>query len=171
MSLYHLIKFKLRASPEEYLSYVHKANAADDRARAIESLANQQADVLKQTVEILRKTLDKLATYERKEKQSMNQAAKEGAPAPGFNPNLRVTLDMVEGAIKSEDVYRVPGTAKTIVTLILTNGFTVVGESACADPAMFNEELGVKYAREDAIEKVYELEAYRLMSEFNRDKV
>lgn len=48
----------------------------------------------------------------------------------------------------------------TLCILVLWNGFTVVGKSACADPAKFNAELGKQYAREDAISKVWELLAF-----------
>src|SRR6202166_4470782 len=41
----------------------------------------------------------------------------------------------------------------TFCVLILQNGFTVTGESACASPENFNAEIGRKIARENAIQK------------------
>lgn len=50
----------------------------------------------------------------------------------------------------------------TICVLVLENGFTVTGESACASPENFNEEIGRKIAYENAIDKVWLLEGYLL---------
>jgi len=44
--------------------------------------------------------------------------------------------------------------------LVLKNGFTVVGESACASPENFNAELGAKIARGNAVAKVWPLMGY-----------
>lgn len=56
----------------------------------------------------------------------------------------------------------VPGTTTTVCALTLTNGFTVLGKSACVNPAMFSEELGRKYAAEDAIRQVGEFIGWRM---------
>ena len=50
----------------------------------------------------------------------------------------------------------------TFCVLVLRNGFTVTGESACASPANFNAEIGRKIARENAIAKVWPLLGYAL---------
>lgn len=50
----------------------------------------------------------------------------------------------------------------TFCVLVLRNGFTVTGESACASPANFNAEIGRKLARDKAIEKMWALEGYLL---------
>ena len=50
----------------------------------------------------------------------------------------------------------------TFCVLILKNGFTVTGESACASPENFDAELGRKIARENAISKVWPLMGYAL---------
>jgi hypothetical protein len=50
----------------------------------------------------------------------------------------------------------------TFCVLVLRNGFTVTGESACASPENFNAEIGRKIAREDAIKKVWPLMGYAL---------
>lgn len=52
----------------------------------------------------------------------------------------------------------------TICVLVLKNGFTVVGKSACASPENYNEELGIKIAREDARKQIWALEGYNLRS-------
>lgn len=45
----------------------------------------------------------------------------------------------------------------TFCVLVLRNGFTVTGESACASPENFNAEIGRKIARENAVAKVWPL--------------
>lgn len=50
----------------------------------------------------------------------------------------------------------------TFCVLVLKNGFTVTGESACASPENFDAELGRKIARQNAINKVWPLMGYEL---------
>lgn len=50
----------------------------------------------------------------------------------------------------------------TFCVLVLKNGFTVTGESACASPENFDAELGRKIARENAKQKLWPLMGYAL---------
>ena len=50
----------------------------------------------------------------------------------------------------------------TFCVLVLRNGFTVTGESACASPANFDPEIGRKIARDNARNKIWLLEGYLL---------
>ncbi len=50
----------------------------------------------------------------------------------------------------------------TFCVLVLKNGFTVTGESACASPENFNAEIGRKIARDNARNKIWLLEGYLL---------
>lgn len=52
----------------------------------------------------------------------------------------------------------------TICVLVLRNGFTVTGESACVSPENFDAELGARIARGHARDKIWALEGYRLRS-------
>lgn len=52
----------------------------------------------------------------------------------------------------------------TFCVLILRNGFTVTGESACASPANFNADIGRRIARENAVAKIWPLMGYELRS-------
>lgn len=45
----------------------------------------------------------------------------------------------------------------TFCVLVLRNGFTVTGESACASPENFDAEIGRKIARQNAIEKAEQM--------------
>lgn len=50
----------------------------------------------------------------------------------------------------------------TFCVLVLRNGFTVTGESACASPENFNVEIGRRVARENAVAKIWPLMGYQL---------
>ena len=58
----------------------------------------------------------------------------------------------------------------TFCVLVLKNGFTVTGESACASPENFDPDLGRKIARENAINKVWMLEGYLLKQQLHEQK-
>ena len=55
----------------------------------------------------------------------------------------------------------------TFCVLVLQNGFTVTGESACASPENFDAEIGRKIARKDAVSKCWPLMGYSLRSRLN----
>ena len=50
----------------------------------------------------------------------------------------------------------------TFCVLVLKNGFTVTGESACASPENFDAELGRKIARQNAVAKIWPLLGFSL---------
>ena len=52
----------------------------------------------------------------------------------------------------------------TFCVLVLRNGFTVTGESACASPENFDAEVGRKIARQNAVNKIWPLMGYELRS-------
>ena len=55
----------------------------------------------------------------------------------------------------------------TFCVLVLENGFTVTGESACASPENFDAEIGKKIAYENARNKIWQLEGYLLKEKLN----
>ncbi|HHU5773785.1 TPA: Gp49 family protein [Escherichia coli] len=63
------------------------------------------------------------------------------------------------------DYYQEAHPAESLLTfcvLVLRNGFTVTGESACASPENFDAEIGRKIARQNAVNKIWMLEGYLL---------
>lgn len=64
----------------------------------------------------------------------------------------------IEGMGDSHDELRL----LTFCVLVLRNGFTVTGESACASPENFDAEIGRKVARANAVNKVWPLLGFRL---------
>lgn len=63
----------------------------------------------------------------------------------------------------------VPLSLLTFCVLVLRNGFTVTGESACASPENFDAELGRNIARQNAINKVWPLMGYALKEKLAAD--
>ncbi len=55
----------------------------------------------------------------------------------------------------------------TFCVLVLKNGFTVTGESACASPENFDAEIGRKIARQNAVQKIWPLMGYSLRSKLS----
>jgi hypothetical protein len=56
----------------------------------------------------------------------------------------------------------------TFCVLVLRNGFTVTGESACASPENFDAEIGRKIARTNAVSKIWPLMGYELKSKLSQ---
>ncbi len=59
----------------------------------------------------------------------------------------------------------------TFCVLVLKNGFTVTGESACASPENFDEEIGRKVARQNAVNKIWPLLGYELRTKLYIESV
>lgn len=102
----------------------------------------------------------------------------KGLTAPRITPadiedNIKechyfTALDGVDGRFRGgPEAQACDGKALGLLTfcvLVLRNGFTVTGESACASPENFDAEIGRKIARENAINKVWPLMGYELRS-------
>ena len=68
---------------------------------------------------------------------------------------VRVTKDMIERRIAGTSYTVLPGTTVTICQIMLDNGFSVRGESACVDPKNFNKDIGETHAYSDAFDKLW----------------
>lgn len=77
----------------------------------------------------------------------------------------RITPQTIGNAIRGEAYQRVEGTTVTVCVLSLSNGFTVVGHSACVSKENFDVELGQKIAKQKAFDKCWELFGFQLASE------
>lgn len=103
--------------------------------------------------------------------------------AAGANVAPRITMDDIEANIKGQVFFTgaegykgssgmdalglIGGSSLSLLTLCvitLNNGFTVVGQSACASPQNFNADIGKRIAREDAIRQIWPLMGYELRS-------
>lgn len=98
----------------------------------------------------------------------------------------RVTVERIASIIKNEfyftgedgvnGAYGTPREAPqslgclTFCVLVLENGFTVTGESACASPENFDIQIGRKIAKDNAVEKIWLLEGYLLKQSLHDSK-
>ena len=115
---------------------------------------------------------------------SSDESTEQAIIAAGASTAPRVTPDDIEDNIASEhyftagngvcaDYAAATGTTHpgpypesldllTFCVLVLKNGFTVTGESACASPENFNAQIGRDIARQNAVAKVWPLMGYAL---------
>lgn len=96
----------------------------------------------------------------------------------------RVTPDVVERTIRSEHYFTAfegvtnsdqiifddvePLKLLTFCVLILQNGYTVTGQSACASPSNFDPDVGRKVARRNAVNEIWPLLGYELKTELSK---
>ena len=81
------------------------------------------------------------------------------AERPGSSSCMIKLRDQVPGDLNTVNLSL---NLLTICVLVLRNGFTVVGTSACASPENFDLELGRKIARQKAVDQVWPLMGYAL---------
>lgn len=67
-----------------------------------------------------------------------------------------LTEDLVERLVAGTEYHLYQGTTLMSCTLKLCNGFAVVGTSSSLPTTRFNPQLGMKYSREDAMNKLQE---------------
>lgn len=92
----------------------------------------------------------------------MNENQVESAIQEAGLTAPRLTPQFIDSCVKDEQYYIFPGTQVTVCCITLVNGFNVVGESACASPENFNEEIGRALAFSNARDKIWALEGYLL---------
>lgn len=81
------------------------------------------------------------------------------------------TAEDAQASDRALDIYRNPKdefagdpslALLTFCVLVLRNGFTVVGKSACVSPDNFNPRIGREIAHDDAINQCWPLMGYAL---------
>ena len=82
-------------------------------------------------------------------------------------PGPKVTPQQIVDAIVAYDYFE-HGTL-TICVATLRNGYKVTGESACADPANYDMQIGRTLANKQAREKVWVLEGYLLRQRLHEE--
>jgi hypothetical protein len=80
---------------------------------------------------------------------------------PQEDAKIRIPASSV---IAEEAYHHFPGTTAMVCCLTLYNGFTVLGTSTCICADTFDEEIGRRLAREQAVRKVLELEGYKQLN-------
>lgn len=77
----------------------------------------------------------------------------------------KLSEEDLKAQIAHESYINFPGTTATVCCLTMKNGFNVIGQSACVNPANFDASMGRSLAREDAIRQLWRLEGYRRFEE------
>ena len=99
----------------------------------------------------------------------------KGKTEPRVTPDDLEAVIAIEHYFTAADGYRgatgldhrgviggLPLSLLTFCVLVLKNGFTVTGESACASPENFDAEIGRRVARENAKQKLWPLLGHEL---------
>lgn len=81
----------------------------------------------------------------------------------------RVTPDDLDAEIIGEDYYVFPGTTVTICLLTLKNTSNLVGKSACVSAENFDEEIGMRLAKDNAKSKLWSLLGFRLKDKLHAE--
>ena len=91
-----------------------------------------------------------------------------GAFAVGEFDSCSSDVVILRRNIASAKVLKPSLNLLTFCVLVLRNGFTVTGESACASPENFDAEIGRRIARENAVQKIWPLMGYELRSKLSQ---
>lgn len=92
----------------------------------------------------------------------------KGLTAPRIKPE---DLDAAIDPNAPVQYHVFPGTTTTVCLVTLKNGYTITGESACADPANFDEEIGREVAFKAARNKLWPLLGFLLKDSLARSAV
>lgn len=97
------------------------------------------------------------------EKEIEQEISDKGINAPRINSSIIDSKIMVAS-------YTIFEPSMTVCCLTLTNGYQVIGESACVSPEHFDKEMGRRIAFNDARNKIWALEGYRLKTELSNEQ-
>ena len=81
---------------------------------------------------------------------------------------MKLTKELIEARIEGVEYQTVEihGKKMMFCGIKMPGGFVVVGEPAmCIDPANWSYDIGQQVSYEHSFQKLWELEAYRIMSE------
>lgn len=81
---------------------------------------------------------------------------------------MKLTKEHLESLIAKKEFIR-HGETLTICVLTLHSGFQLFGQSACIDPSNFDAAIGEQIAYDNAVEKMWELEGYRVKHDIGGD--
>lgn len=82
---------------------------------------------------------------------------------------MKLTKENIEQLIAHEQYIQPKGTTLTICVITTVSGFTFTAESACIDAAEFDEQIGKDIAREEAINKLWAFEGYKVKAVIGGD--
>ena len=83
----------------------------------------------------------------------------------------RLTPGYIDDCIKYFEYWVVPNTTTTVCAMVLQNNYVVIGKSAAASMANFDEDIGRKVAYDDAREQIWALEGYLLKEKLYKGQI
>ena len=102
------------------------------------------------------------------ELQSLNTPAPRVTPQDiedNIQSEYYFTAEQAVSSLSTTSIYEKSLALLTFCVVVLKNGYTVVGESACASPENFNSKVGERIARDNALDKIQPLMGYALKQE------
>lgn len=79
---------------------------------------------------------------------------------------MTITKEQIEKLLENCKFESVKmGTKTTVLLCTLPNGFEIAESSACVDPKNYLHELGMRVCRDRIINRIWQLEGYRLQTE------
>lgn len=81
----------------------------------------------------------------------------------------RVTEADVLGSIAQKDFYVHAEGTLTICVLTLKNGFTVTGQSACADIANYKQDIGERISYDNAVKEIWKYLGFMLREKLHNE--
>ena len=97
------------------------------------------------------------------EQEIQKQINDKGLDAPRLKPSD------IDAVITGETYTVLPSGKVMVCELTLRNGFSVRGEAATVSKENFNEEIGKRISRENARNKIWEIEGYLLQERLWQD--
>ncbi len=99
----------------------------------------------------------------------------KGKTAPRLTPqhiDEQISAEYYFNAYNAVEAQGMPATEAlkvlTLCVLVLQNGYILTGESACASPENYDEEIGRKIAKDNARNKIWALEGYLLKTKLSK---
>jgi hypothetical protein len=100
-----------------------------------------------------------------------NYPSEDLSSAKQISNKNTVTIEQIDKIISSAEVHTQTIFDKTtVVTVKLENGFVITESSSCVDPANYDEIMGYEICMKRIINKLWELEGYRLQQSVFEDQ-
>lgn len=88
-------------------------------------------------------------------------------------PAPRVTKDYIESRIFTKgcmSIDKLGSPTVTMCNIVLDNGYSVRGESACVNPENYDRDIGERLAYDDAFKKLWPLFGFLLAETQHKEK-
>lgn len=84
--------------------------------------------------------------------------------------NNTITKENIDNILKDTLIKTEKyGDKTTVLMATLPNGFVIVESSSCVDPANFDMKVGEEICMERLVNKIWELEGYKLQSKLTEE--